>query len=275
MLKIAVTGAGGFLGHHIVQELGSRDRVELIALTRRPAALSGLPANCRAVEFDMDAPTEGLYERIGRPDVLLHLAWGNLPNYLSEYHFETELPRQYRFLKGLIKQGIPRIVTAGTCFEYGMVNGALAATLVTNSYGLAKDVLHKQLRLLIAKHPSMLTWCRLFYMYGEGQSSQSLYMKMKASVANKDEVFNLSGGEQLRDFLPVAEVARILIDETIQPCGDSVMNICSGTPISVRRLVESWVEANDWQIKLNFGFYPYPEYEPMAFWGVPRINQNK
>ena len=31
--------------------------------------------------------------------------------------------------------------------------------------------------------------------------------------------------------------------------------------------VRHWLEENDWSIELNPGFYPYPEYEPMAFWG--------
>jgi hypothetical protein len=24
---------------------------------------------------------------------------------------------------------------------------------------------------------------------------------------------------------------------------------------------------NNWEIELNLGHYPYPDYEPMAFWG--------
>ena len=45
------------------------------------------------------------------------------------------------------------------------------------------------------------------------------------------------------------------------------MNICSGAPISIRRLVEEWIKNNNWDIELNLGYYPYPDYEPMSFWG--------
>jgi dTDP-6-deoxy-L-talose 4-dehydrogenase (NAD+) len=49
-----------------------------------------------------------------------------------------------------------------------------------------------------------------------------------------------------------------------------VVNLCSGQPISVRKLVEGWIKDNDWSIELNLGHYPYPDYEPMAFWGDRR-----
>jgi dTDP-6-deoxy-L-talose 4-dehydrogenase (NAD+) len=43
--------------------------------------------------------------------------------------------------------------------------------------------------------------------------------------------------------------------------------VCSGEPISVRKLVEGWIKDNGWSIGLDLGHYPYPDYEPMAFWG--------
>jgi len=35
----------------------------------------------------------------------------------------------------------------------------------------------------------------------------------------------------------------------------------------VRRLVEEHLVRRGVHIKLNFGYYPYPDFEPMAFWG--------
>jgi dTDP-6-deoxy-L-talose 4-dehydrogenase (NAD+) len=50
---------------------------------------------------------------------------------------------------------------------------------------------------------------------------------------------------------------------------NGIVNVCSGQPISVRKLVEGWIKENGWSIDLYLGRYPYPEYEPMAFWGNP------
>ena len=48
-----------------------------------------------------------------------------------------------------------------------------------------------------------------------------------------------------------------------------VINICSGEPISIRDLVEKWLNENNWDIELTLGFYPYSDYEPRNFWGDP------
>jgi len=48
---------------------------------------------------------------------------------------------------------------------------------------------------------------------------------------------------------------------------NGIVNICSGEPILIKTLVSDWIRENNWDIKLNLGYYPYPGYEAMAFWG--------
>ncbi len=268
-MKIAVTGASGFIGRHVLTSL-LKQQLEVIAVTRDAARLADVSRHVRIIEMDIASPADDCFERLGCPDVLIHLAWDGLPNYKSLHHFETELPRQYHFLKTMIEAGLPSLLVTGTCFEYGMQSGALTAETQTqpnNPYGYAKDVLHRQLNFLQATKPFNLTWARLFYMYGEGQPNSSLYPILKASIARGDKVFNMSGGEQLRDYLPVEEVADRITQSAMSERNVGAINICSGQPISVRRLVEHWLEEHDWNIALNLGYYPYPDYEPMAFWG--------
>jgi len=107
-------------------------------------------------------------------------------------------------------------------------------------------------------------------MYGEGQPKDSLYSQLKDAVLRGERVFNMSGGEQLRDYLPVDEVARLISILARRRCDTGCINVCAGKPISVRNLVERWLAENGWDISLNLGYYPYPDYEPMAFWGDRR-----
>jgi dTDP-6-deoxy-L-talose 4-dehydrogenase (NAD+) len=254
----------------VIGELARRN-VEVIA-TERPGTLRDRPAaaNVRWVALDIANPPENCFAALERPDVLLHLVWDGLPNYRSLHHFESELPRQYAFLGNVIRNGLPALVTVGTCLEYGQQSGALAASLETrptNPYGFAKDVLRKQLQYLKAVHPYQLTWARLFYMYGEGQPSTSILPMLKAAVAAGHKEFPMSGGEQLRDYLPVSEVARQLVNLALNPGDPGPVNVSSGRPVSVRRLVEGWIDQNGWKIEPKYGELPYPDYEPMAFWG--------
>ena len=268
-MKVVVTGASGFIGQHVLTDL-LQHGLEIVAVTREATRLAGLNEAVRIVEMDIAHPPSDCFEQMGRPDILIHLAWDGLPNYKSLHHFETELTRQYHFLKLMLEGGLSSLLVTGTCFEYGMQSGPLAADMPTkpnNPYGYAKDALRKQLEFLKAQMRFNLTWGRLFYMYGEGQPSTSLFPKLKEAVLNGDKVFNMSGGEQLRDYLPVEEIARQIVQLALSQRDIGVVNICSGKPISVRRLVEQWLNDNGWEIELNLGYYPYPDYEPMAFWG--------
>lgn len=271
-MKIAVTGASGFIGRHVLHELAGHG-VEVVAVIRpwttEPPALFCDSVVC----LDIYNAPENAFELMGRPDTLIHLAWGGLPNYRSLHHIELELPVQYRFLKTLVFSGLKNLMVAGTCFEYGMQSGPLSEEVEprpSNPYGFAKDVLRRQLEYLKAEHPYALIWPRLFYLFGEGQAETSLYSQLRKAVERGDTTFHMTGGEQLRDYLPVTEVARIIVALAMMQEDLGVINICSGRPVSVRGLVEGWIRGNSWTIDLNLGYYGYPDYEPMAFWGDRR-----
>lgn len=267
-MKVAVTGASGFVGRHVLHSLTKRSGLEIVTASRssRPDSIGAWP------HVQLDVTTTGIddYDRLGRPDMLIHLAWTGLPNYLSLHHFETHLGEQYRFLSGLICAGLPSLLCAGTCFEYGMQTGELRETMATNPtnpYGHAKDALRRQLEFLSATTSVQLTWCRLFYMFGDGQPATSLYSQLLAAGQRGDASFKMSGGEQLRDFLPVEAVADYIADLGTRTVGSGLVNVCSGCPVSVRSLVERWMLQRGWSMKLELGHYPYAAYEPMAFWG--------
>jgi len=271
MTKVAITGATGFVGRHVLADLASRD-LEVVATARSEQIDKPPFDNVRWVKLDLSCPPDNAFDMLGRPDVLIHLAWGGLPNYRALRHFEVELPAHYAFLQQLTDAGLKSVLVAGTCFEYGLRPGAISETdpaMPVTPYGFAKDSLRRQLEYLqIARGGAFtLTWPRLFYMHGEGQASSSLLSQLTRAVQQHEPRFRMSGGEQLRDYLDVADVARHLVELGLKQQNISLVNVCSGTPRSVRGMVEQWLRENDWHIELELGHYPYPDYEPMAFWG--------
>jgi len=270
-MKVLVTGASGFVGQHVVLQLLRRGHV-VTAVGRHEAKARGFDwfDRVRFIECDIHCPITDPFEKFGRPEVVIHLAWPGLPNYKSLFHFEKNLPADYRFLKALVEGGANHLLIAGTCLEYGMQNGALTEmmpTMPSNPYALAKDTLRKLLQSLQVQHRFTLQWSRLFYMYGVGQNSNSLLAQLDHAINNGESSFNMSGGEQLRDYLPVEVVASRLVLLIEHSHWNGVVNICSSKPISVRRLVEQHLINRKIEIQLNLGHYPYPEHEPMAFWG--------
>ena len=270
-MKVLVTGATGFVGQHIVPLL-LECGYDVIAVARDEKKARTFTW-FNAVQFVFcdihDGNVKTLFQ-FGKPDAVIHLAWSNLPNYKSTSHVEYTLPADFHFLKLLVENGVNHLLVTGTCFEYGMVNGALSEQLPGNPstpYAIAKNALRLMLEQLQENSAFKLQWARLFYTFGRGQNPNSLLAQLDRAIDNRDSTFNMSGGEQLRDYLPIEAVARKLLAVFESPDFQGVINICSGEPISVRRLVEEHLKKRAASIHLNLGYYEYPDYEPMAFWG--------
>lgn len=276
--RILVTGATGFVGRHVVQELLVHG-YEVYAVSRDQKKAESMPwwEKVRYTVADIHHPDMDLITICGVPDVLIHLAWPGLPHYDSLSHFEDTLPADYRFIKRMVLAGVKQVLITGTCFEYGLQNGCLSEDMPTvpvTPYGFAKDTLRKSLEMLRKVHPFTLQWVRLFYLYGPGQNPKSLLSQLDAAIDQGDPVFRMSGGEQIRDYLPVEEVARRIVQIAGHPDCHGIINCCSGRPVSIRRLVEEHITRRGARIELELGYYPYPEYEPMAFWGDESLTQS-
>lgn len=273
-LDILVTGATGFVGRHVVPELLAHGhQVHAVSRDRIKAESTPWWGKVRYTSVDIHHPDTDLVALCGLPNVLIHLAWPGLPNYDSLSHFEDTLPADYRFIRNMVLAGVKQVLVAGTCFEYGLQNGCLSEEMPTapvTPYGLAKDTLRRSLEMLQKVHPFTLQWVRLFYLYGPGQNPKSLLSQLDVAIERGDPVFRMSGGEQLRDYLPVEEVARRIVQITGHLDCHGIINCCSGRPVSIRRLVEEHIARRGNKIELELGYYPYPEYEPMAFWGNGR-----
>jgi dTDP-6-deoxy-L-talose 4-dehydrogenase (NAD+) len=270
-MKVLVTGATGFVGHHVIPQLLVRGHT-VTAVSRHEARARNFAwfNHVRFIECDIHCPITNPFNQFGQPEAVIHLAWPSLPNYKALFHFEKNLPADYRFLKSLVECGVKHLLVTGTCFEYGMQGGELTEDMHTAPaipYALAKDTLRKFLQSLQLQNAFALQWARLFYMYGEGQNPNSLLAQLDRAIEEGQSEFNMSGGEQLRDYLPVEEVARRMVLLLDHPESGGIVNVCSGKPISVRRLVEQHIAIRGANTQLNLGHYPYPDYEPMAFWG--------
>lgn len=273
-MKVLVTGANGFIGSYVVRELLRHSHsvfaTSLDILTGKRFEWFD---SVEKREADLSRLPDDTYGFFGKPDILIHLAWGGLPNYKELFHVEKNLFESYFFIKRMVDGGLRHLSVVGTCLEYGMKEGCLTEDMPAApsvAYARAKDTLRKRIEELAKNHSFGWQWIRLFYLYGAGQSKGSVLEQLKAALARKEAVFPMSGGDQLRDYLPVEKAAEYIVKISTQSRHLGIINCCSGEPISVRALVEDYLKRNGQTMQLDLGRHPYPDYEPMAFWGGTR-----
>ena len=270
--KVIVSGATGFIGQHLIPIL-LKDGYEVLAISRSQKRAETLPwfKDVKFVSYDFHSDQQ-ITEVEGFRG-LIHLAWQDLPNYDSSVHLKKNLPYSYQFIESLINKGVNQVLIAGTCFEYGLKSGAISSSSTTEPttlYATAKDTLRKKLTSLSLNKDFNLQWARIFYMFGKGQNSNSIISQLDFAIKNKQKVFRMSGGEQIRDYLPVEKAAEKLF-YLYKSGNKGIFNICSGKPISIKNLVESYIEKKNSNIIPKYGYYPYSVYEPMQFWGIQNI----
>lgn len=271
-MKIAVTGAGGFVGQHVLGAL-QLTGANVVAVVRPGSTLRRYATDIEVVALHLADVSDDAFARIGRPDSLIHLAWNGLPHYQSHHHLDSELPLQRIFLESCIRSGLRHLVVTGTCFEYGLQSGELHEDLPARPntlYGKAKNELRCNLQQLQAQFDFGLSWLRLFYLFGPGQAATSLYSQLRTAVARGDASFAMSPGDQVRDFMPVEDAGHSIAQAAWRGMDDGIVNVCSGRPARVVDIVHEWLREWNATIKLKTDVFPYPDYEPFEFWGTRR-----
>ena len=267
-MKIAITGATGFIGQHVRNVLAKTDN-DVVLVVRHVERVGDKSAREEIVAADLSKARTDWFELFGRPDVVLHLAWGGLPNYMDCYHVDVELPTQLRFLTALIKSGLKKLVVTGTCYEYGLSSGALSEDQETNPntpYGIAKDRLRKELFELRSTQHFDLTWARIFYPYGEGQSESSIYSQLTRAISDNEKEFAIGSGTQMLDFIQVTTVAKALLAFVTEIKGIGLINVGSGDPQTVIEFVERLICRFESNIVPKVGVINDREYESISFW---------
>lgn len=265
---ILLTGATGFVGRQVLRALIERGcHVRAVV---REGKQSQVVTEAIASP-DIFAETAAWWADACRgADTVIHAAWYAEPGlYLQSPKNLDCVNGTLRLAQGAIDAKVRRFVGVGTCFEYDLSAGHLSVATPlkpTTPYALAKATTFNALSQLLPDNGVEFAWCRLFYLYGEGEDARRLVPYLRAQL-KAGERAELSSGTQIRDFLDVREAGR-MIAETALGRVQGPVNICSAQPVTVRQLAERIADEFGRRDLLRFGARPDNLVDPPMVVGV-------
>lgn len=269
MKRILVTGACGYLGKWVVKELLDQG-YQVIAADLKNNALDERAEFCDTPIFGEEPD---LYERLGKPDVLIHLAWRDGFVHNSKAHMQ-DLSKHVYFLNRMIDAGIPQISVMGSMHEVGYWEGPIDENTPCkpqSQYGIAKNALRESTMLYAKNSATKVCWLRAYYIYGDDERGSSIFAKLiKASKDGKKE-FPFTTGKNKYDFIHIKDLARQIVAAALQEEYDGIINVCTGTPVTLAQKVEEFIQDHRLDITLKYGAFPDRAYDSPGVWGDASI----
>jgi nucleoside-diphosphate-sugar epimerase len=251
---IALSGGSGFIGSRVI-ELAARDGHTIRALYRKPNPPLCLTGKITWIRGDMTS-FNVWDELLAGSDAIIHLAASgvaNLNNAFDAVH--TNLPALAHLLRSAARHGVKRLVTAGSCFEYGRTGEVIGQRGLVetdpldpvNSYAATKAAATLLMRPLARDLGLQCFILRPFHTYGPKENPARLIPSViRASLTGHP--IRTTDGRQIRDLVHVDDVAEAFlraatVDWVQQEPGACVLNLCSDRPHQLRAVIESVVRA--------------------------------
>jgi nucleoside-diphosphate-sugar epimerase len=236
MKRVLVTGAGGFIGRHVLARLAAQGYLVHGVSSRPRVEVDGVAWH-HANLLDTAQITE-LTSRV-RATHLLHLAWITKP---GEYWESGEnvrwLESGLALLRGFAESGGMRAVFAGTCAEYdgrfGYCREFVTPCRPASLYGQCKDALRRISEGYGARAGLSVAWGRVFFLYGPGEQPERLVPYVIRRLL-RGESAHCSSGDQVRDFMHVADAAAAF-GALLESGATGAVNIASGVPVTVGKV---------------------------------------
>lgn len=270
---VLLTGATGFVGRQILKALNECDIKVRVVI--REGTQSRL-ANLEAIESIVT--TEDLFAENSdwwvnacqNINTVIHAAWYAEPGqYLQSAKNLDCLTGTLQLAKGATQSKVRRFIGIGTCFEYDLTQGMLSVQTPLRPltpYAGAKAAAFMALSQGLPQQDVEFTWCRLFYLHGDGEDARRLVPYLRAQF-KAGERAELTSGNQIRDFIDVSEAGRMIVNMALSHLQGPV-NICSGIPITVRQLAEQIADEYGRRDLLKFGARPDNLIDPPCVVGV-------
>ncbi len=259
MKRVLLTGATGFIGRHCLPLLSARGG-EVHAVSCKAPQPNQLDVNWHQADLLDSQQVSNLIAKV-QPTHLLHFAWFAVPGkYWTALDNFRWVQASLDLLQAFAQYGGQRVVMAGTCAEYdwkyGYCSERVTPLLPASVYGSCKHSLHLMLEAFAAQTGLSAAWGRIFFVYGPHEHPSRLVPSVIGSLLRGEKAL-CSHGNQIRDFLPVWDVAQAcvtLLDSQVS----GAVNIASGQPVALREIIYKIAEKMGLPDLIHLGYLPTP-----------------
>jgi UDP-glucose 4-epimerase len=248
--KVAIIGASGFIGSHLVERL-VREGADVLAIGRHPGhlrAVSAITPGYRFCAADiMDEEHLVTLLRTSCPEVVFHLAaYPDGAEIFPEMHERVRINMLggMNTLEAAIVCGSRVFVLADSTKSYGNHEIPYTATQVVDplcSYAIAKTALWQLCQLAAKVHKLAVVGLRLTFVYGPRQGWNLISYVHKC--IREGTPIALQGGSQTRDPLYIDDaVDALLAAATHAGAFGHSIPVGGGEEISIRDLCQTMLD---------------------------------
>ena len=254
--KVLITGATGFIGRNIVNELLKRG-YEVHSLVYPPFA----PEQENLFQYEMnlmDSKAVSDFLKENNFENLIHLAWYVGPKcHIHNLNMDWTIAT-LNLLKAFAENGGKCFVGAGTISEYEYKYGYLledeTPTDPQTLYGNSKNALYNIAKVYCKGNNIKFKWPRIFNLYGPNEKPQRLMPSVINSCLKGEDV-KVSDCLKFQDYLHVEDTARGIV-EVFESDIEGAVNICSGKPVQSRDMVNKSAEYTNFKGNILWGAIP-------------------
>ncbi len=266
--RILVTGGNGYLGRHLVERLkGEQADVYIIDKFGEASAKSFI-----LDITDLKVVKEAITKI--QPCIIFHLA-ASLNRERSFDRFEETNQVNFTGTRNLLfalqNTEYQHFIFTSTSEVYGSNVTPFVETQVPDAaspYSLTKVFAENFINTFSKTYDKGFTILRLFNFFGRNMSPK-FFIPQMINTLRKHEKFEMTEGEQKRDFLYLDDVISAMIFAARQPATNEIYNVCSGEAVSLKELVLEIKEKLNSQSEIIFGALPYRENEVWNMVGDP------
>ena len=260
-MKILVTGAGGFVGSHLLDIL-EENNVQVVAVDMTVNSNLTERKNVKTICCNLDE-VDKLPELIEERyfDCCIHLAWqgANGPARADSDIQIKNIQRTLNLCKILPQLNVKRFVGIGTLAEKDTLNYIPNDGATPNAvacYGVAKMSAQYMSKITCTSLGIEHIWCQLSNLYGVGDNTSN-FINFASKLMLEGKRASFTSGEQMYDFVYISDIAKGIFLASTKGKSNTSYYIGSGNQRKLKCFIEDIRNAIDPTIQLYFGEIPF------------------